>query len=105
MGWVAASRSLTPALMTQLAGTVQGRVVAQNAKGIDLPPSKPGESGVSTQLSDDSASGSLVLRDAAGSAVRVLKFTRSSAGEENTAAAPASTISRTWSTTQAGSAP
>jgi diguanylate cyclase (GGDEF)-like protein/PAS domain S-box-containing protein len=90
MGWVAVSRSLTPALMAQLAGSLQGHVVAQNAKEVDLPPSKAGDASVSIRLSVDNASGFVVLRDAAGSAVRVLKFTRSSAGEENPAAAPAS---------------
>ena len=90
MGWVAASRSLTPALIAELAGSLQGSVVAQSAKDVDLPPYKAGDASVTTQLSADNASGSVVLRNAAGGTVRVLKFTRSSAGDENLAAAPAS---------------
>jgi diguanylate cyclase (GGDEF)-like protein/PAS domain S-box-containing protein len=90
MGWVAASRSLTPELLAQLAATLQGRVVAQNAKDIDMPPSKAGDAfSVTSQLSGDNASGSVILRDAGGRAVRVLKFTRSSAGEEGLVVAPA----------------
>ena len=90
MGWVAASRSLTPQLTAQLAATLQGRVVEQNAKDIDLAPSKAGDAfSVTSQLSADNGSGSVILRDARGRAVRVLKFTRSTAGEEGLAAAPA----------------
>jgi diguanylate cyclase (GGDEF)-like protein/PAS domain S-box-containing protein len=82
MGWVAASRSLTPALIAQLGGSLQGRVVPQSAKDTDPALSKAGAPlSVTTQLSSDNASGSVVLRDAAGSAARVLKFTRSASGE------------------------
>jgi diguanylate cyclase (GGDEF)-like protein/PAS domain S-box-containing protein len=90
MGWVAASRSLSPQLMAQLAASLQGRISPYSGKDIDLPPGKPGDAlGVTTQLSSDNASGSVVLRDAGGHAARVLKFTRSAASDGTLASAPA----------------
>jgi diguanylate cyclase (GGDEF)-like protein/PAS domain S-box-containing protein len=90
MGWVAVSRSLTPHLIAQLAGSLKGTLSLQNAKDVDLsPPATGGAFSVTTQLSDDNATGSVALRDAAGRAMRVLKFTRAAKGE-TLAGAPSS---------------
>jgi diguanylate cyclase (GGDEF)-like protein/PAS domain S-box-containing protein len=91
MGWVAASRSLTPELTAQLARSLGGSVTAQDRKALDLAPAKAADAfNVTTHLSGDNVSGSVALRDAAGRAVRVLRFTRSSGAEQSPTAAPAS---------------
>jgi len=91
MGWVAASRSLTPKLIAQLATSLRGSLSAQNAKDLDLAPAKAADAfSVTTQLSGDNASGSVVLRDSVGHAVRALRFTRAATMGGDLASAPAS---------------
>jgi diguanylate cyclase (GGDEF)-like protein/PAS domain S-box-containing protein len=77
MGWVAASRALSPGLIAQLANSVGGTLSAQPAEAFDSAAPKPdGAFGVTTQLSGKDGSGFAVLRDAGGRAVRVLRLTR-----------------------------
>jgi diguanylate cyclase (GGDEF)-like protein/PAS domain S-box-containing protein len=91
MGWVAASRALTPGLVAQIAGTLRGSVSLESAKDFDSEALKAGDaSSITTQISSDNASGSVALRNAAGRAVRVLRFTRSVADGETLAGAPSS---------------
>ena len=76
LGWVVASRSLSPALISQLANTVGGTLSLQPTKEFDSVVKPAGAFGVTTQLSAEDASGFAVLRDASGRAVRVLRLAR-----------------------------
>jgi diguanylate cyclase (GGDEF)-like protein/PAS domain S-box-containing protein len=77
MGWVAASRTLSPRLISQLADSVRGTLSLQPATGLDPLTLKPdGAFGVTTQMSANEPSGLAVLRDAGGRAVRVLRLAR-----------------------------
>jgi diguanylate cyclase (GGDEF)-like protein/PAS domain S-box-containing protein len=77
MGWVAASRTLSPRLISQLADSVRGKLSLQPATGLDPLTLKPdGAFGVTTQMSANEPSGLAVLRDAGGRAVRVLRLAR-----------------------------
>ena len=84
-----ASRTLTPGLVAQLAGTLHGSVTLEPAKDLDSAPLRGADaSSVTIQLSSDNASGSALLHDSSGRAVRVLRFTRSVASGEIPAGAP-----------------
>jgi diguanylate cyclase (GGDEF)-like protein/PAS domain S-box-containing protein len=77
MGWVAASRTLSPRLISQLADSLRGTLSLQPATGLDPLTLKPdGAFGVTTQMSANEPSGLAVLRDAGGRAVRVLRLAR-----------------------------
>jgi diguanylate cyclase (GGDEF)-like protein/PAS domain S-box-containing protein len=76
LGWVVASRALSPGLINQIAGSVGGTLSVQPTKGFDSVPVTAVGAGVTTQLSTEDASGFAVLRDAGGRAVRVLRLAR-----------------------------
>jgi diguanylate cyclase (GGDEF)-like protein/PAS domain S-box-containing protein len=77
LGWLVASRSLTPALISKLATAVGGSINVQpSADFKSLPAPTADELSVATQLSPLDSSGLVALRDANGRAVRVLRFTR-----------------------------
>ncbi len=77
MGWVAASRALSPALISQLAKSVGGTLSVQPTQALDSAALKAdGGFGITTQLSKNDASGFAVLHDAGGHAVRVLRLAR-----------------------------
>ena len=77
MGWVAASRVLSPRLISKLANSVGGTLSVQPTKAFDsVPIEAAGAFGVTTQLSTEDASGLALLRDASGRAVRVLRLAR-----------------------------
>jgi diguanylate cyclase (GGDEF)-like protein/PAS domain S-box-containing protein len=81
MGWVAASRALSPRLISQLANSA-GLSVLQ-PKALDAMPVKAtGAFGVTTQLSADDGSGFAVLRDASGRAVQALRLTSAANASE-----------------------
>ncbi|HEX3602778.1 MAG TPA: EAL domain-containing protein [Steroidobacteraceae bacterium] len=83
LGWLIASRSLTPALISKLAATVGGTLNVQPTKEfVPLPAKGAGEFSIATRLSDLDSSGLIALRDAGGRVVRVLRLTRA----ENAAA-------------------
>jgi diguanylate cyclase (GGDEF)-like protein/PAS domain S-box-containing protein len=93
LGWVAASRVLSPALLAEMAHSVSGTLSLQSAKSFDSAPVKSADAfSVTTQLSREDASGFVVLRDASGNAIRVLRLTRaaSSAGAPSAAPEPGS---------------
>src|ERR1700727_3836805 len=65
MGWVAASRTLSPALISQLANSVGGVLSVQPTRALDSAALKQeGGFGITTQLSTNDASGFAVLSDA-----------------------------------------
>jgi diguanylate cyclase (GGDEF)-like protein/PAS domain S-box-containing protein len=77
LGWVVASRALSPVLISQIANSVGGTLSVQPTKAFDSAPVEAaGAFGVTTQLSGNDASGFAVLRDASGRAVRVLRLVR-----------------------------
>jgi diguanylate cyclase (GGDEF)-like protein/PAS domain S-box-containing protein len=77
VGWVAASRSLSPVLIANLSSTLQSKVTLQAPKDAGPASTKATDgSGIGTEISSDGASGSVMLRDAGGRVARVLKFTR-----------------------------
>jgi diguanylate cyclase (GGDEF)-like protein/PAS domain S-box-containing protein len=77
MGWVAASRVLSPRLISKLANSVGGTLSVQPTEAFDsVPIEAAGAFGVTTQLSTEDASGLALLRDASGRAVRVLRLAR-----------------------------
>jgi diguanylate cyclase (GGDEF)-like protein/PAS domain S-box-containing protein len=77
LGWVVASRALSPGLISQIASSVGGTLSVQPTKAFDsVPIAAAGAFGVTTQLSTVDASGFAVLRDANGRAVRVLRLVR-----------------------------
>jgi diguanylate cyclase (GGDEF)-like protein/PAS domain S-box-containing protein len=77
LGWVVASRALSPGLISQIASSVGGTLSVQPTKAFDSAPvAAAGAFGVSTQLSTVDAAGFAVLRDANGRAVRVLRLAR-----------------------------
>jgi diguanylate cyclase (GGDEF)-like protein/PAS domain S-box-containing protein len=92
LGWVAASRALSPALISQLANSVAGTLSVQPTKAFDSVVLKPdGGFGITTQLSTHDASGFTVLRDASGRAVRVLRLARAASVAGSALAAPQAT--------------
>jgi diguanylate cyclase (GGDEF)-like protein/PAS domain S-box-containing protein len=77
LGWVVASRALSPALISQIANSVGGTLSVQPTQALNLGSAKPaGAFAVTTQLSTEEASGFAVLHDASGRAVRVLRLVR-----------------------------
>jgi diguanylate cyclase (GGDEF)-like protein/PAS domain S-box-containing protein len=77
LGWVVASRALSPGLISQIAASVGGTLSVQPTKAFDsVPLAAVGAFGVTTQLSTEDDSGFAVLRDASGRAVRVLRLAR-----------------------------
>jgi diguanylate cyclase (GGDEF)-like protein/PAS domain S-box-containing protein len=91
LGWVVASRSLSPALLAELARSVGATMSLQSAKTFDSVPVKSANAfSVTTQLSREDGSGLAVLRDASGQAIRVLRLTRAvnSAGASSPAPEP-----------------
>jgi diguanylate cyclase (GGDEF)-like protein/PAS domain S-box-containing protein len=87
MGWVAASRTLSPALISQLANSVGGTLSVQPTKAFDSAALKPdGGYGITTQLSTNDASGFAVLRDASGRAARVLRLARAASSSASASA-------------------
>ena len=88
LGWVVASRALSPRLIAQIANSVGGRLSVLPAKAFDAVPFKAaGAFGVTTQLSSEDA-GFAVLRDASGSAVRVLRLARAANASGGSVGAP-----------------
>jgi diguanylate cyclase (GGDEF)-like protein/PAS domain S-box-containing protein len=81
LGWVVASRALSPRLIAQIANSVGGTLSVQPSKAFDSAPVKgAGAFGVTTQVSSEDSSGFAVLRDASGHAVRVLRLARAADG-------------------------
>ena len=77
LGWVVASRALSPGLIAQIANSVGGTLSVQPIQALhSIPADAAAASGVSTQLSSEDASGIAVMRDAGGRAVRVLRLSR-----------------------------
>ncbi|HEY2781700.1 MAG TPA: EAL domain-containing protein [Steroidobacteraceae bacterium] len=83
LGWLVASRMLTPALVSKLAATVGGSLNLQPSKEFEPLPAKTADAAkpvrefsVATRLSGGDSSGLIALRDAAGRVVRVLRLTR-----------------------------
>ena len=92
LGWVVASRALSPGLISKIASSVGGTLSVQPTKAFDSVPVKAaGAFGVTTQFSTEGGAGFAVLRDASGGAVRVLRLTRAAnaSGSSMSPAAPA----------------
>src|ERR1700733_14082472 len=92
LGWLVASRALSPGLISQIANSVGGTLSVQPTKAFDSVPVKAaGAFGVTTQFSTEGGTGFAVLRDASGGAVRVLRLTRAAnaSGSSMSPAAPA----------------
>jgi diguanylate cyclase (GGDEF)-like protein/PAS domain S-box-containing protein len=92
LGWVVASRALSPGLISQIAHSVGGTLSVQPTKAFDsVPGEAAGAFAVTTQLSTEDASGFAVLRDMSGRAVRVLRLARTAnaSGASLSAAEPA----------------
>ncbi|HEX3951069.1 MAG TPA: EAL domain-containing protein [Steroidobacteraceae bacterium] len=82
LGWLVASRSLTPALISKLALAVGGTLDLQPSTDFGLPRAKTADAAetadefsVATRLSRLDSSGLVALRDAGGQVVRVLRLT------------------------------
>jgi diguanylate cyclase (GGDEF)-like protein/PAS domain S-box-containing protein len=88
MGWVAASRALSPRLISRLANSVGGLSVQPTQALDSLPVKTSGAFGVTTQMSTEDASGFAVLHDASGRAVRVLRLTSAANASEAALSAP-----------------
>jgi diguanylate cyclase (GGDEF)-like protein/PAS domain S-box-containing protein len=78
LGWVVVSRSLSPALIRELAAAAGGSLAVTPLEQFDASVRRPGEPlGITTQLSPaDDTSGFAVLHDVAGNAVRALRLSR-----------------------------
>jgi diguanylate cyclase (GGDEF)-like protein/PAS domain S-box-containing protein len=75
LGWVVVSRSLSAALVAQLANSVSGSLTVQPLKNVDSSPVQATEAfSVTTGLSREDFSGTLVLRDAGGRAMRAFRL-------------------------------
>jgi len=93
LGWVVASRTLSPALLAELARSAGATLRLVPSEPTDSPATKPADAfSVTTKLSRDESSGDAVLHDAGGRAVRALRLTRTgnSAGTSSAAAEPSS---------------
>jgi diguanylate cyclase (GGDEF)-like protein/PAS domain S-box-containing protein len=91
LGWLVASRSLTPGLISKLAMTVGGALnPGPTADFKSLAAGAADGFGVATQLSSVDSSGVLALRDASGQVVRVLRLTRAENTAGTSPAGPAS---------------
>jgi diguanylate cyclase (GGDEF)-like protein/PAS domain S-box-containing protein len=91
LGWVVASRSMSPGLISRLANSVGGSLSVQPGQVESAAVGPGGALGVTTQFSTEDASGLAVLHDANGRAVRVLRLARAAndAGASSIAAEPA----------------
>jgi diguanylate cyclase (GGDEF)-like protein/PAS domain S-box-containing protein len=78
LGWVVVSRSLSPALIKELATSVNGSLVLAPLEKLDATAQRPDEPfAVTTHMSAaDDTSGFAILHDAKGQAVGTLQFTR-----------------------------
>ena len=91
LGWLVASRSLTPALISKLAMSVGGRLNPQPTADFNSLPAGPADGfSVATQLSTLDSSGLIALRDASGRVVRVMRLTRAENAAGTPLAGPAS---------------
>jgi diguanylate cyclase (GGDEF)-like protein/PAS domain S-box-containing protein len=90
LGWVAASRVLSPALISKLANSVGGTLSVQPTKAFDSVPVKAGALSVTTQLSAEDDAGFAVLRDESGRAIRVLRLARAADVSGTSYSAPSS---------------
>src|SRR5258708_7774092 len=91
LGWVVASRTLSPALLAELARSAGATLSLMSSEPIDSLATKSADAfSVTTKLSRDDSSGYAVLHDASGRAVRALRLTRAgnSAGTSSAAAEP-----------------
>jgi diguanylate cyclase (GGDEF)-like protein/PAS domain S-box-containing protein len=77
LGWVVISRTFASSMLAQLAGSVGATLTEQPLREFDPAPLRSARPfSVTTQLSDDGASGYVALRDVSGRPVRVLRLTR-----------------------------
>jgi diguanylate cyclase (GGDEF)-like protein/PAS domain S-box-containing protein len=91
LGWLVASRSLTPALISKLAMSVGGKLNPQPTADFNSLPAGPADGfSVATQLSPLDSSGLIALRDASGRVVRVMRLTRAENAAGTPPAGPAS---------------
>jgi diguanylate cyclase (GGDEF)-like protein/PAS domain S-box-containing protein len=91
LGWLVASRSLTPALISKLAIAVGGTLeLRPSADFKSLAPGSPDGLSIATQLSPLDSSGLVALRDEGGQVVRVLRLTRAENAAATALVAPAS---------------
>ncbi len=89
LGWVVASRALSPDLISQIATSLGGALSVQPTEAFDAIPVKAaGTFSVTTQLSSEDAFGFAVLRDASGRAARVLRLSRGANASETGLGAP-----------------
>jgi diguanylate cyclase (GGDEF)-like protein/PAS domain S-box-containing protein len=92
LGWVVVSRSLSAALVAKLGSSVSGSLTVLPLKEVDSSPVPATEAfGVTTGLSRNGSSGTLILRDAGGRAVRAFRLTpgTGASGAEFSGAEPA----------------
>jgi len=77
LGWVVASRSLSPALLAELARSTGATLSLVPSEPADSPAAKSADAfGVTTKLSREDSSGYAVLHNASGRAVRAVRLTR-----------------------------
>jgi diguanylate cyclase (GGDEF)-like protein/PAS domain S-box-containing protein len=77
LGWVVASRSLSPALLAELARSTGATLSLVPSEPTDSPAAKSADAfGVTTKLSREDSSGYAVLHNASGRAVRAVRLTR-----------------------------
>ncbi|MGO9934638.1 MAG: diguanylate cyclase domain-containing protein, partial [Steroidobacteraceae bacterium] len=78
LGWVIVGRTLSPALLSQLARSENGALLLQPVQKFDAAafPNNTNDAGVTTHLSPDGSTGYAALRDASGRPTRVLKLVR-----------------------------
>lgn len=89
LGWVVASRALSPGLISQIAHSVGGTLSVQPTQAFDsVPGEAAGAFAVTTQLSTEDAAGFAVLRDMSGRAVRVLRLARTANDSGTSSSAP-----------------
>jgi diguanylate cyclase (GGDEF)-like protein/PAS domain S-box-containing protein len=80
LGWVAASRSLSPALLAEWARSMGATLSLVSPEPADSLATKSADAfSVTTKLSPEDSSGYAVLHDASGRAVRALRLTRAAA--------------------------
>ncbi|HEX3397528.1 MAG TPA: EAL domain-containing protein [Steroidobacteraceae bacterium] len=85
LGWVVASRSLSPSLLAELARSVGSNLSLASPEPTDLPAANPADApSVTTTISQD-ASGYAVLRDAGGRTVRTVRLARAAGAFANAA--------------------
>ena len=93
LGWVIASRTLSPALLAEMARSAGATLSLVSPEPADSLAAKSADSfSVTTKLSPEGSSGYAVLHDARGRAVRALRLTRAgnSGGTSSAAAEPSS---------------